>query len=237
MIVENAFTIAASQERVFDALLDLERLVPCLPGARLDGVISGGSAATGQVRLPLGRSSVSYRGTIRVSGADRELGAVSISVDAHELRGSGRVTATVDVRLHEAEGLTSASLRGTSDISGRAAVVEPDVMRRAVTTLLTRFGAALSDVITDPHQRAPRRRTPVTDGLEAAITALDALDAAPAPPIRGVVRIMTDGPIEMPVATSVAGSAQREIADRPWVIPAALMAALALILVLRGRRD
>jgi carbon monoxide dehydrogenase subunit G len=237
VIVENAFTIVAPQWRVFDALLDLERLAPCLPAVRLDEVSSGGAAATGRLRLPLGRSSVSYRGTLRISGVDRKKGTVRMAVDAREVRGDGRLTATIDLRLREVDGATSASIRGTSDLSGRAAAVDPQVMRRAATALLNRFGAGLATSVTQGGRRAPRRTEPDGEGLEAAIRTLEDGERTTPPRIRGTVTVMTDGPIEMPAGTSMVDSARQEVEDHPWLVPALLVCALALALAFRRRND
>jgi len=235
VIVENAFSIVAPQWRVFDALLDLERLAPCLPGVRLDGVATGGAMATGRLRLPLGRSSVSYRGTLRIGGVDREKGTLSMAIDAREVRGDGRLTAAIDLRLREVAGATSASIRGTSDLSGRAAAVDPEVMRRAATALLSRFAAALATSVTQPGRRAPRRTEPDGEGLEAAMRPRDDVGWPASPRIRGTVTVMTDGPIEMPVGSSLVDSARQEVGDHPWLLPALLVCALALTLVFRRR--
>lgn len=228
MIVENAFTIAASMEEVFDAILDLERLVPCLPGGRLDRV-EGGRLAQGQVRLPLGRTSVTYRGTLRLVDDDRDAGAVTMAIDGHEARGTGRVQATVELRLRESREATMASLWASVDITGRAAAVDPEVVRRAAATLMSRFGSALATTMNLHVPAAP------------AATDHPAPTAFGEKPVPGRIVVVTHQPVDVPLRSSRAAATSLDrvnetLAERPWLIPASLLSLIALLLMLR-RRD
>jgi carbon monoxide dehydrogenase subunit G len=236
MIVDRTFTVAAPAPRVFEALLDLERLVRCVPGARCDGVAGGGARASGQVRLLFGGVAVTYRGTLRITASDRNTGSVSLLCDAAEVRGAGRLVAAVDVRLGESGGVTTISLAGTSEVTGRAAAVQPDVMMRSVSSVLTRFSAALGAGPATPGRRAPRRHDPTGAELETAIRALEDLEAPQRPHVRGTVTIVTDGPVEVTREGSVADGLRRELRDRPWLIPAALIAILAIAVAARRHR-
>ena len=43
MKLEQSFTVAAPVEQVWDALVDVERIAPCLPGAEITGQGPDGS--------------------------------------------------------------------------------------------------------------------------------------------------------------------------------------------------
>jgi hypothetical protein len=56
--------------------------------------------------------------------------------------------------------------------------------------------------------------------------------------VRGAVRSMTDDPIELPAPTPLRALQERwtyQVNRRPWIIPAGLLAAGALVLLLRRR--
>ena len=71
MKLEQSFEVQAPIDQVWAALIDLERVAPCLPGAAItqrddDGTYHG----TFQVKL--GPATAAYRGTIRIEEADEE---------------------------------------------------------------------------------------------------------------------------------------------------------------------
>src|SRR5829696_6466146 len=68
MRLENAFTVPAPVERAWAALLDMERVAPCLPGAALDG--GDGTEFSGSMTVKLGPVTSRYRGTVRIEHAD-----------------------------------------------------------------------------------------------------------------------------------------------------------------------
>ena len=61
MKLEHRFTVPASVPDVWSALLDPEKVAPCLPGAALTGV--DGRRFTGTVKVKLGAVTLLYKGT------------------------------------------------------------------------------------------------------------------------------------------------------------------------------
>jgi hypothetical protein len=58
------------------------------------------------------------------------------------------------------------------------------------------------------------------------------------PDVAGTVQLMTDEPIEMPASAPLDSFREQwayQVNRRPWIIPAALLAAGALVLLLRRR--
>src|SRR5258708_33592112 len=75
MIVENAFTVAAPMDDVFDALRDVRTVLPCLDARVLE--IVDGHTARGELTIPMGDATMVFSGTLRVGEADREAGAIT----------------------------------------------------------------------------------------------------------------------------------------------------------------
>jgi carbon monoxide dehydrogenase subunit G len=63
MELQQTFTVPVPVDRAWDALLDPQRIAPCMPGASLDAV--EGDAFTGNVKIKLGPINLSYRGQAR----------------------------------------------------------------------------------------------------------------------------------------------------------------------------
>ena len=140
--VASAFTLPIAAERIFEVLGDVETVIRCIPGARMLGAVDNRNALC-QARVLFGKASISYRGSVHVTGDDAEAHVISFRIKGNEVRGTGSVEAIVDVRLRESAGVTTASVKGDAFISGRAAVLRTDVVQRAAESLLHRFGAAL----------------------------------------------------------------------------------------------
>ena len=69
MKLEQSFTVAAPIEQVWDALVDVERVAPCLPGAEITGQRPDGSYE-GNFTVKLGPTTASYRGSLKMDSLD-----------------------------------------------------------------------------------------------------------------------------------------------------------------------
>src|SRR2546422_8959627 len=66
MQLENSFQVGAPPERVFEYLLDINKVVGCVPGAELSEVVDQ-STFKGKVKVKVGPITVAYSGTARIS--------------------------------------------------------------------------------------------------------------------------------------------------------------------------
>ena len=137
MIVENAFTVAAPMDQVFDALRDVRTVLPCLD-ARVTEVVDG-HTASGELTIPMGEATMVLHGTLRVGEADREAGAITF--EAHG-RGAGTAAAQgrMSVRLRESAGSTTVSVQADVDVADSPVGVDDDGVSRAAQRLLDRLG-------------------------------------------------------------------------------------------------
>jgi carbon monoxide dehydrogenase subunit G len=99
MHLEHEFVVGVPVEQVWDGLLDIERVAPCMPGATLDRV--EGDSFGGRVKVKVGPISMTYSGTARFLQRDEDTRRVTIQADGRELRGSGTAAATIDAVLHD----------------------------------------------------------------------------------------------------------------------------------------
>jgi carbon monoxide dehydrogenase subunit G len=185
MKLEQAFEVQAPIETVWEALIDLERVAPCLPGATITGHDEDGTYH-GEFKIKLGPTTAAYRGTVKIEDADAATHTATMRAKGTDKRGQGGANATI-VNTLTAEGdvtrvnaVTDFTITGRLARFGRGGMIE-DISNR----LLRDFSACLqSRIATDP---APSGAA-ITSGEEAPEAAAGAADpdaarpAAPPPP-------------------------------------------------------
>jgi uncharacterized protein len=120
MKLEHSFQVAAPLDRVWDALIDVERVAPCLPGAEItesgeDGTYRG----TFSVRL--GPTTAAYRGELAMEEADAATHRAVMRANGQDKRGQGSAKATIVSTMREQGGATTVDVETDFTITGRLA--------------------------------------------------------------------------------------------------------------------
>ncbi|GHE42543.1 carbon monoxide dehydrogenase subunit G [Streptosporangium violaceochromogenes] len=148
MRFEHEFTVPVPVEQTWPALLDVERVAPCLPGAALEAVKDDG--LTGRMKVKVGPITIIYRGEATFEKVDEEAHALTLRASGKESRGAGTASATVVARLHP-EGPEDASTRVTVEtsftVTGRPAQFGRGVMADVGAKLIDKFAANLSALL------------------------------------------------------------------------------------------
>jgi len=118
--LEQSFEVAAPVDQVWAALLDVERVAPCLPGAAITGHDEDGTYH-GTFQVKLGPTTASYRGTIRIESSDSETHTATMAARGSDKRGQGGASATIVNTLHESDGGTRVEAVTDYTITGRLA--------------------------------------------------------------------------------------------------------------------
>ncbi|MFI0790676.1 SRPBCC domain-containing protein [Streptomyces lydicus] len=152
---------------VRQALTEPERVARCVPGVQLDAEAAP-HRPEGRLRLRIGSSTITYRGSLTVSGpgdgAPGDDGAdttVTVEAKGTEARGDGAVALTLTVRLAPATGPgpgTTLSCAGSVHGDGRLAEATDRSAESAGRRLLDRFAENLTEDL---------RQRPVPDAGEA----------------------------------------------------------------------
>jgi carbon monoxide dehydrogenase subunit G len=120
MKLEQSFEVGAPVEQVWEALIDLEKVAPCLPGAAITGHDDDGTYH-GSFQVKLGPTSANYRGTVRIESADAAMRTATLAARGSDKRGQGGASATIVNTLHEVEGGTRVDAVTDFTITGRLA--------------------------------------------------------------------------------------------------------------------
>jgi carbon monoxide dehydrogenase subunit G len=146
MKLENEFTVDVPVDEVWNVLLDLERVTPCLPGAALTE--ESGDEYKGEMKVRLGPVTQNYNGTVKIEEADESAHRAVIRADGKDARGQGTASATITSTLHEeGDGSTRVHVETDMQITGRAAQFGRGVQQEVAEKLLTQFAECLEDQI------------------------------------------------------------------------------------------
>jgi carbon monoxide dehydrogenase subunit G len=121
MKLEQSFEVAAPLGRVWEALVDVERVAPCLPGAAVTGRNDDGSY-NGTFKVKIGPTSASYTGKLQMEQIDESVHTATMQAQGTDKRGQGGAKATIVSSLSPAgDGATRVDVSTDYHITGRLA--------------------------------------------------------------------------------------------------------------------
>ena len=138
MQLENSFSVGAPPERVFAYLLDVNKIVGCVPGAELAEVVDP-TTFKGKVKIKVGPITVAYNGTARIADRDDANHSATLEAEGRETTGPGSARAKAFMSV-SADGVGS-TVKIVTDysVAGRVAQfgrgVMEDVSRRIVNDM------------------------------------------------------------------------------------------------------
>jgi uncharacterized protein len=172
---ENTFTVKAPIDEVYDALLDVERVTPAMPGAKVLEKASD-DAYKVAIKVKLGPVTMTYRGDVTVVERDPERHAAVLDVKAKEARGQGSANAKVSMSLEAADGATRGTMNTSVQLSGKAAAMSRGVIDDVSKRLVQQFAENLEGIVAAPEEATPAEAEPQSEPPEAPPPADDALD-------------------------------------------------------------
>jgi carbon monoxide dehydrogenase subunit G len=177
MKLEQSFEVRAPVERVWETLVDIERVAPCLPGAEITEAGEDGTYH-GTFSVRLGPTTAAYRGELNMEELDEDARRVVMRASGQDKRGQGSAKATI-VSTMRAEGdVTTVDVKTDFTITGRLARFGRGGMIEDISNrLLREFADCLQAKIEAPPAAEPT----VLDAVLAATPE----GAAAAPPAVG----------------------------------------------------
>jgi uncharacterized protein len=178
MQIANEFEVAAPPERVFEFLLDVNRVVTCMPGAELSEVVDP-DTFKGRVKIKVGPIMVAYNGTARIAERDEAARRAVLQADGRETTGPGSARASAVMTVEPSGSGSRVKLATDFSVAGRVANfgrgVMEDVSRRLVTQMAQCIKSNLeSEASAEAAVEAPAGAPPESAAERAA-------QATPAP--------------------------------------------------------
>ena len=149
MKFENAFDVAAPADEVWQALMNVERVAPCMPGAEVLEQTGQDSYKVG-IKIKLGPISMLYRGEVTIVERDDSGRQATMSAKAKEARGQGTAQASVHMSLAEQPGATHATIATDMQLSGKAAAMGQGVINDVAQRLVEEFASNLATMLEGP---------------------------------------------------------------------------------------
>ncbi len=165
MKLEQSFEVAAPLERVWQALIDVEQVAPCLPGAAVTGRNDDGSY-NGTFTVKIGPTTASYSGKLEMADVDESSHNATMNAQGTDKRGQGGATAKIVSRLEEVDDShtrisvdTDYRITGRLARFGRGGMIE-DISERLLREFAGRLQASLEGGAGAPEGPPPEEEPP-----------------------------------------------------------------------------
>lgn len=177
MRLEQSFEVRAPLERVWETLVDVERVAPCLPGAEITEAGEDGTYR-GTFSVRLGPTTAAYRGELSIDELDEDARRVVMRASGQDKRGQGSAKASIVSAMREEGDVTRVDVETDFTITGRLARFGRGGMIQDVSNRLMKdFADCLQQRIEAPPAAEP-------NPLDAVLAATPE-GAAAAPPAVG----------------------------------------------------
>ncbi|MDX8143585.1 SRPBCC family protein [Lentzea sp. BCCO 10_0061] len=177
MKLTHSFASPGPAEEVWAALIDPERVAPCLPGATLTSV--DGKTFGGEVKVKLGPVQLLYRGTGEFVEIDPVLRRAVMKAAGKDTRGNGTASAVVTFVVGD-----SVEVETDLAITGRPAQLGRGLIAEVSGKLVDQFAECLASTLgsVDPDEVAQQQHLRVVPDEP-----IDLIDTAGVPVLKRVL--------------------------------------------------
>ena len=175
MQLENSFHVPLPVDEAWRVLLDAERSVPCLPGARLDS--ADGDDCTGSIKVKLGPINLTYQGKASITEQDEAAHRAVIDARGKDQRGNGTAAAVITATLSADGDATRVDVVTDLTITGRPAQFGRGVMTDVGDKMLAQFAEKLAAQLGAPAP-APAAPGPAAKAAATATGVVEEIAAS-----------------------------------------------------------
>ncbi|MDP9301698.1 MAG: SRPBCC family protein [Actinomycetota bacterium] len=142
MLIENAFTVAKPLGQVWDYLLDVHKVAPCMPGAELTETIDDRNWK-GKLTMKFGPVSMSFAGSVTLEERDDAAHRVVLHAKGTEQKGKGAADAKVTSWLEAVDAGTAVKMQADMTLTGAAAQLSRGLLPEVSKRLTQQFADCL----------------------------------------------------------------------------------------------
>ena len=139
--LDHSFSTGKDTDYNWEAILDLDRVIPCVEGGRVIERTSPESA-NAEIKVRMGAMSLTFRGTVEVAERDEAAHHAVLRIKSKEKSNQGHANADVTFDLSDGGG----SIHTAAQISGKAASMGEGVMVTVLDALITDFTHKLARI-------------------------------------------------------------------------------------------
>ena len=139
--LDHSFTTGKPLEESWEAILDLERLVPCVEGGRVLER-TGPDEVRAEIKVKMGAMSMTFTGTVEVVERDDAEHRATMKVKSREAGGQGHANADVTFALSGDGG----TIHTAAQITGKAASMGEGVVVSVLDALIQDFTGKLARI-------------------------------------------------------------------------------------------
>jgi hypothetical protein len=139
--LDHSFSTGKDTDYNWDAILDLDRIIPCVEGGKVIERTSPESAKA-EIVVRMGAMSLTFRGTVEVAERDDAAHRAVLRIKSKEKSNQGHANADVTFDLSDGGG----SIHTAAQISGKAASMGEGVMVTVLDALINDFTQKLTTI-------------------------------------------------------------------------------------------
>jgi carbon monoxide dehydrogenase subunit G len=139
--LDHSFSNGKPTEETWEAILDLDRLIPCVEGGKVLERTSP-EAARAEIKVKMGAMSMTFTGTVTVIEQDDAEHRAVMQVKSKEAGGQGHANADVTFALADGGG----TIHTAAKITGKAASMGEGVVVSVLDALIKDFTGKLARI-------------------------------------------------------------------------------------------
>jgi carbon monoxide dehydrogenase subunit G len=139
--LDHSFSTTKPIDESYTAILDLERVIPCVEGGRVIER-TGPDSVKAEIKVRLGAMSMTFTGSVEVIEQDADAHRLVLEVKSREAGGQGHANATVEFALQDGGG----TIHTNAQITGKAASMGEGVVVGVLDALVKDFAGKLAAI-------------------------------------------------------------------------------------------
>ena len=139
--IDSTFENGKPADYNWEAILDLDRIIPCVEGGRVLERTAD-DAAKAEIVIKMGAMSMTFKGTVTVAEADAAAHRATLKIKSREAGGQGYANADVTFTLNDGGG----AIHTDAQITGKAASMGEGVVVSVIDALIADFAVKLKAI-------------------------------------------------------------------------------------------
>jgi carbon monoxide dehydrogenase subunit G len=153
VLLESSFDVPVGPDEAWDLLMDVPRVIPCMPGATLEETVDD-TTWKARMDVKLGPVALVFATDVHREEADRDALKAVLAADAKELRGRGTGKARIESSLVPQDGGTRVLIRTDLSLSGTVAQTGRGLVQAVSAQLVHSFADCLATQLAGSPEHA-----------------------------------------------------------------------------------